>query len=256
MDFDFGISGKKYLVTGASSGIGQAAAILISKFGGKVILNGRNEERLHQTLSQMDGDGHSIMPFDLTDLDGVKQYVKDCIDTDGLRFDGMVFSAGIAVNKPIRSESMENIESMMRINFYSYFYLLHVFSSRRVLNDDGAIVAVSSCASTHPNKGQSSYGASKAAMDAVSNVAAWELVNRRIRVNTVQPAMTLTPMTDEFIHNTTEEQRKEWLPLGILEPKDVANAIVFLLSDMSKKITGEHIYLSAGNDNSPVDYII
>ncbi len=250
------LEGKKYLVTGGSSGIGKATAIQISKLGGKAIINGRNEEGLKKTLSQLEGDGHNILPFDLSNLEGIKSYIDSCIQADGQRFDGMVFSTGITANKPILSESVDNMESVMRINFYSYFYLLHIFSSRRILNDGGSIVAVSSRSSTHPNKAQSSYGASKAAIDAVSKVAARELVNRGIRVNTVQPNMTLTPMISEFIDNTTEEQRKKLFPLGILEPNDIANVIVFLLSDMSKKITGQHIYLSAGNDGRPIDFLI
>ncbi len=251
-----GLEGKKYLVTGASSGIGRAAAILISGLGAKVVLNGRREEELRKTYSMMEGKCHDIMPFDLTNLEGINAYIKECIDIDHQKFDGMVFSTGVTVNKPIRSESIDNLEYVMKTNFYSYFTLLHIFSSKRVLNEGGSIVAVSSRSSTHPNKAQASYGASKAAIDAVSNVAAREFANRKIRVNTVQPNMTLTPMIAGFIENTTEEQREDLFPLGILEPEDIAGIIVFLLSDLSKKITGEHIYLSSGNDNRPINYLV
>lgn len=254
VDFDFGIAGKKYLVTGASSGIGQAAAILISKFGGRVILNGRNEERLHQTLSHMDGEGHHIMPFDLTNLDGIKRYVKDCIDVDGRRFDGMVFSTGIGGGVPIRIEKLDNLKNMMEVSFYPYFALLKEFSSRRVLNDNSSIVAVSSSCIVWPGKSQMSYASGKAALDLSSRIAAKEFLSRKVRVNTVRPIALKSMMTDVFFSQATDEELKENYPLGVLDADDVANSIVFLLSNMSSKITGQNIFLSAGGDGSPMDF--
>jgi len=261
MDIDFGIAGKKYLVTGASSGIGQAAAIKISQFGGKVILNGRNEERLQLTLSQMEGKGHYIMPFDLTNLEGIKQYVKDCINADGCKFDGLVFSAGVVNPTPIRMETMEKLLRMMTVNYYAYFALLKELSSRTKLNDGGSIVAVSSSAALDPGPSQLSYAASKSSMDASSEVAAQEFVKRRVRVNTVRPHMTVSPMTYDYFNDSEIQQRLDELyPLGPIEVNDVANTIIFLLSDASSKITGQHIYLSAGNYSGigkfvvPVDY--
>ncbi len=254
MDCNFGISGKKYLVTGASSGIGQAAVILISKCGGRVVLNGRNKERLQQTHDQMAGEGHFIMPYDLTDLEGMKQYVKDCIDTDGRRFDGMVFSTGIGGGIPIRTEKLDNLKNMMEVSFYHYFVLLKEFSSRRVLNDNGSIVAVSSSCVVWPGKSQMSYASSKAALDLSSQIAAKEFLSRKIRVNTVRPIALRSMMTEIYFSQASAEEIQKNYPLGVLEAGDVANSIVFLLSDMSSKITGQHIFLTAGGDGSPMDF--
>lgn len=256
MRVDFGLSGKKYLVTGASSGIGQAAAILISKCGGRVVLNGRSEERLERTHSQMDGEGHYIMPYDLTDLAGIKQYVKDCVDIDGRQFDGLVFAAGMGAGSVIRTESLENLQRVMKVNFLPYFALLKACSSKRVLNDGGSIVAVSSRAAGNPDKSQASYAGSKAALDAASEVAALEFVKRKVRVNTVRPEIVDTPMSAAFFESVSPEQQEEFYRLGPLTAEDVAQTIVFLLSDMSSKITGQHIYISGGNDGRPIDYIV
>lgn len=248
MSGDFGISGKKYLVTGASSGIGRAAAINISQFGGKVILSGRNEERLVETLSQMTGQGHRIMPFDLVELEKIKEYVKDCVNADGKLFDGMVFSAGVVNPTPIRAETVDNINCMMTINYYSYVTLLKEFSSKKVMKDNGSIVAVSSGAACGPIKGQMSYASSKSSLDISSEVAAQEFVKRKIRVNTVRPHMTVSPMTAYYFDNPEiQEKLEDLFPLGVLTPNDIADSIIFLLSNMSSKITGQHIYLSAGN---------
>lgn len=250
----FGLTGKKYLVTGASSGIGQAAAIKISQLGGHVILNGRNTDRLQETLSMMDGGGHYVMPCDLTDLDGMKDYVSNCVKTDGNRFDGLVFSSGMTRNVPIRAETIEPLQNMMNVNYLPYFELLRIFSSKRVLNDRGAIVAVSSSSSKIPNKSQAAYASSKAAIDAATMVASLEFAVRKVRVNSVQPDMTSTPMTKSYFENLPEEQARAFYPLEVIQAEDIANTIIFLLSNMSSKITGQQMYISGGHDGRPIQY--
>ena len=250
------LSNKKFLVTGASSGIGRATEIKISELGGRVIFNGRDECRLKETLSMMDGGGHFAMPFDLLRFDDVKKYIQECINIDGNRFDGFVFSTGIARSQIIRTERIAEFKHVMDINCVTYVALLKEFASKRVLNNQGSIVAVSSSNTKQLSKSGMSYTASKAALEAVSAIAAKELVGRGIRINTVLPEATVTPMTIKFQNNTTEEQKKQWYPLGTLTAEDVANTIIFLLSDTSRKLTGQNIYLSAGNDGRPIDCII
>lgn len=244
----FGLSGKKYLVTGASSGIGQATAIKISQLGGHVVLNGRNTDRLKETLSIMDGNKHWVMPYDLTDLHGIKDYVASCVQTDGNRFDGLVFSTGIGRNVPIRAENMEQFQNTMVTNYYSYIALLKVFSSKRTLNEGGSIVAVSSSAGKYPGKSSLCYAGSKSAIDTATIVASDEFAERRIRANSVQPDMTVTPMTQEAFMNISEAE----YPLKFIRAENVADTIIFLLSDMSCKITGQQIYISAGYRGSPI----
>lgn len=248
------LNGKKIFVAGASSGIGQATAIMISKLGGKVVLNGRSEEKLNATRSMMAGDGHLVMPYDLTRFDGVKQYIKSCTEIDGILFDGLVFSAGATKGSAIRVEKLESFKNMMEANFLSYAALLKEFSSKRILKNGGSIVAISSSITVHYDKACSAYACSKSAVEAISNVASQELVSRKIRVNSVCPEITRTPMTRYYFENVSQERSDAYYPLGVLAPEDVANTIVFLLSDMSSKITGQKIYLSAGNDGRPIDY--
>ncbi len=248
---------KKIMVAGASSGIGQAAAVLISRLGGSVVLNGRDVGRLDATLSMLEGDGHHVMPFDLVEFSGIKQYVKDCVKIDGRRFDGLVFCAGKTNGAPIRSENTDQIADVMKANFLTYAALLTEFVSRKVLNDGGSIVALSSSATKHCDKSLFRYASSKAAVETASTVAANELSRRKIRVNVVLPEMTDTPLThDHFFAAVPPEEIDRFYPLGGLTAMDVANTIIFLLSDMSAKITGQKFYLSAGNDGRPIDYIL
>ncbi len=253
--FNFGLEGKKYLVTGASSGIGQATAIAISKLGGKVVLNGRNKERLRQTLSQMDGEGHYMMPFDLINLDDIGEFVDTCIKTDGKKFDGMVYSAGISQDKPLRAETIESLHKIMTINFFAYVTLLKAISSRKAMNNGSSIVAVSSGAAGSPDKSQLGYGTSKAALDTASGVAAHELVSKRIRVNTVRPGMVDTAMTKEFFAKTPVDELNARYQLGIIHPEDIAQSIIFFLSDLSSKITGQTVYISGGNYGNGLNFL-
>lgn len=251
------LNGKKIFVAGASSGIGQATAIMISQLGGKVILNGRSEEKLNATRAMMVGDGHFVMPYDLLQFDGIKQYIKNCLATDGALFDGLVFSAGVAARTVgIRAEKLDSFQYIMEKNFLPYVALLKEFSSKRTLKDGGSIVSISSSITVHYGKGSSTYACSKSALEAISNVASRELVERKIRVNSICPEMTRTPMVSYYFETVSQEKSDAYYPLGALSPEDVANAIVFLLSDMSSKITGQKIYLSAGNDGRQIDYVL
>lgn len=254
MNTDYNFTGKKYLVTGASSGIGQTVAICLSKLGGKVVLSGRDEERLNQTFSQMNGEGHAIMPYDLTELDGIKDYVHSCVAVDGQKFDGLVFSAGGGKNQLIRTMDTSAMLSAIYLNFCSYALMLKEFSSRRISNDKGSVVALSSRAAVFPGKAQGCYAASKAAVDVFSEVAAKELVNRRVRVNTIRPEFCDTPMGASFFTTVPVETQRKFYPLGKLSTEDVCNLILFLLSDLSDKITGQHIYISGGNFGSEIDF--
>ncbi len=248
--------GKKIFVAGASSGIGRATAIMIGNQGGKVILNGRSRERLDETRSMMAGEGHFVMPYDLLQFDGIKQYIRSCIEVDGLKFDGLVFCAGMTRGCSVRMTNMDLLKQIMIENVSTYAALLKVFSSKQVLNNGGAIVALSSAATIHCDKSLAMYASSKAGVEAFSRVASKEFVSRKIRVNTVCPEMTDTPLTRGFFGSVSQENMEMFYPLGPLAPDDVANIIVFLLSDLSSKITGQTIHLSAGNDGRPIDWVI
>lgn len=248
---------KKYLVVGASSGIGRAIAILISKLNGKVVLTGRNEEKLQETLSMMSGSNHLIVRYDMNDVLGIKKFVKECMHKIGGKFDGLIFSAGIERCIPIRGENIERIREFYNVSCISYFSLLKEFSSKQVLSDGGSIVAISSRSALFPEKGFLGYGTAKAAINAASIVASQEFAKRKIRVNTICPEIVKTPMAEQFFCSVSQEQLNKLYPLGFLEPEDVADLVVFLLSDLSKKFTGQNLYLSAGNAGTPIDgYII
>lgn len=247
--------GRKILVLGASSGIGRACAIQLGRLGAKVILVGRNQERLEEAASQIPEGLSAILPRDVSDFDAAQQVVKDAVALDGIKLDGCVFSVGIANVIPIASVKEQIILDFFQTNLFSLYGIMKSFSSRRVSEDGASFVGLSSGAglAAKAEKGQCIYAATKAAMNSYLSVAARELAKRRIRVNAVCPELVDTPMGGPGLKSMSPERLKERYPLGALEPDDIAGTVLYLLSDASKKITGQTIAITAGstggNDN-------
>lgn len=160
--FDF--NGKKVLVTGASSGVGREVAILLSAMGAKVVIVARRESELQKTLSLMEGSGHSYRVLDLTDFDGIVETVKDIIAKDGEKLDYIAHCAGLAVPIPLRSMSLANISQIFSSNTYSFMALLKCVAQKRLFNDGGAVVGISSCVGVYGQAANAVYGASKGAL--------------------------------------------------------------------------------------------
>lgn len=245
--------GKTYLVIGASSGIGKAVAIAISKLGGRVVISSRNENKLRETNLLMAGTEHIIIPYDMHNVLGIKDFIKKSITSINDKFDGVVYTAGVSRSKLIKVETIMEFDNDFEVGYKAYLMLLKELSSRKVLRDGGSVVALSSRAALFPEKAMTRYATTKAAINITSNIAACEFAKRKIRVNTVCPEMVNTPMTEYFFSSVSKEQLDKLYPLGYLEVEDVANLIIFLLSDMSKKITGQNFYISAGNSGTPIN---
>lgn len=246
-------NGKKYLIFGASSGIGKQVALQLSQLGARLVLVGRNEEKLQETLEMLDGDGHNILICDVSDFSAAQNAVKTAVSMDNIKLDGCVFSAGIYAMLPLGAVTEEKINKIFATNIVSMMAIAKAFSSKRISNNGASFVSVSSRAAFLPDKSQGVYGASKAAINSYTVAAAKEMSNRLIRFNAVCPEAVDTEMGAGFKDNTTQEAMQKIYPLGMLEAEDVADTIIFLLSDMSKKITGQSIWLSAGNDGGSID---
>jgi len=245
--------GRKMIVFGASSGIGRSCAIRLGEKGAKVILVGRNQERLEEAAGHIP-EGHSvILPCDVSNFDAAQAVVKDAVKLDGVKLDGCVFSVGIAMVYPIIAIQKHVLLEAFQTNLFSLFAVLKIFSSRRISRDGASFVGISSGAALSPEKGQCIYASTKAAFNACISVAAQELVSRRVRVNAVCPEMVDTPMGHDGLNNLSPERLKERYPLSMLVPEDIADTVLFLLSGESKKITGQAIRITAGsvggNDN-------
>lgn len=240
------LSGKKILVTGASSGIGRETAILLSQLGAQVVLIGRRESELQATLNQMVGGNHRYYCFDLAVLKDIANVVKQCVEVDGIKLNGLVHCAGISLRLPIRALNFDNMDEVMKINFYAFIELVKAYTSKNICNG-GSVVAVSSIAAQNGGAGQTIYAASKAAVDASVKTLSKELVKKNIRVNSVCPSYIKTAMYEEIKAKTGSDSLGDSQLLGVGEPQDVANLIAFLLSDASKFVTGANYLIDGGS---------
>ena len=242
--FPFSLSGKKILVTGASSGIGQSTAIECSRMGAKLIISARSEVRLNETFSQLTGDGHQIVVADLSRQEGIDA-VMNAID----KVDGIVLCAGKGLTLPYQFATREKFDDIFNINFLSPVELLRLLYKKKKINTAGSVVVIASLGGTKIfSGGNSIYGASKAALNCIMKFCAKEFSSRKIRVNCICPGMVETPL----IHRGTvsDEQLKEnekLYPLGRYgKPEEIAYSAVYLLSDATTWMTGQDIILDGG----------
>lgn len=239
------LSDKKIVVTGASSGIGRAACVLLSKLGVHVMMVGRREEELENTLRQMEGEGHRYFQYDLTDLDHIEDLIKDIVSCDSIKLDGLVHCAGISHRLPVRNLNYSIMDSIMRINFYAFIELVKAYSHKNC--NGGSIVGLSSYATINPGTGQTIYAASKAALDAAILVLSKELVKKNIRINSIRPGFVNTAMYENIMRKSGNDELGNQQLLGVVEPEDVANLIAYLLSDAAKFITGSNYVIHGGS---------
>ena len=242
----FSLAGKTILVTGASSGIGQATAIECSKMGAKLVVTGRNAERLQQTFSQLEGEGHAQVVAELTNGEDVKRLSVECPTLDGL-----VLCAGRGMTLPFLFSSQDKFKPVFDINFHSTVECFRLLAKAKKLARGSSVVIVDSTGGT-PNgrfsPGNCIYGASKAALWSIMKFAALELAPKGIRVNSVNPAMVETPLIKSV--NITDEQKdldRKRYPLGRYgRPEEIAHGIIYLLSDAASWVTGQSLIIDGG----------
>ncbi len=243
------MTGKTVLVTGASAGIGRATCVLLSELGARVCLIARNEENLLKTVSMMRDNGHFILPFDLQNVAQIPSLIPQAVEHLA-PLDGLVHSAGISRLKALHLLSLEDdVRPMMDLHFNAAVMLAQGMRKRGMHAPQGSIVFLSSVSALTGGKGIGIYAAAKAALIGLTHVLGSELAPAGIRVNSVVPGLVRTDMYEASAKNLTDEQLKgnsNAYPLGIGRPRDVANAIVFLLSNASSWITGSSLLVDGG----------
>lgn len=238
----FSLIGKTILVTGASSGIGRAIAIACAGTGARVILTARNQMRLQETLSQMEGEGHQIIPADLTIAEQRKALVEQMPVVDGV-----VHCAGIGSRVLCKMLEEADVINVMHPNFEAPVILQAELLREKKIAKEASIAFIASAAATMPSVGNAVYSASKAAIIAYAKCLAQELAPRKIRVNCISPAMV---WTDLALVGATEEQLHEAeqaYPLKrYAQPEDITGAAIYLMSDASSWVTGSNFELTGG----------
>lgn len=240
----FSLEGKTILVTGASSGIGRATAIECSKLGARIIASGRNSERLNQTMSELEGDGHIAIIAEITEEDQLQSLVAACPSLDGA-----AFCAGVANTTLFNFADKEKYKSIFDINFFSPTELFRLLVKKKKLNKGSSavfVVSIGGPRATSPGNGI--YGASKSALETMIHFAALELAPKKIRVNGILPGMVETPiMHGGGISDEEYDLERQRYPLKRFgKPEEIAWAMAYFLSDASAYITGSSLVMDGG----------
>lgn len=240
----FSLCNKTIFITGASSGIGRATAIECSKLGAKIIITGRDNNRLQQTFTELDGDGHMQFLADLTISDSLQAIVSELP-----KIDGFVCNAGIIEKKPIKFIKDENLQKVLSINSIVPIMLTKHLVKSKKLKNPSSVVYVSSIAGTeNVSMGNSVYSASKGALHGFMKNAALELASKGVRCNSVNPGIITTKLLEntKLSSDQVEELRMRYPLKRFGNPRDVALAIIYLLSDAAAWVTGSALLIDGG----------
>lgn len=242
----FSLSNKTILVTGATSGIGRTTAIICSKMGATVVATGRSEERLNETIASLDGEGHIAVVADITNGEDI-----DCLVHSCPALQGVVHCAGVGDRTMLKMAREKDIERVMKTNFDAPVLLQRALLKKKKIESSASIVFVASRAPFAPTPGNGLYAASKGALIAYAKVLGLELANQLIRVNCVCPAMVWTELVQrdaELTGMNYHEAEKAYPLKRYGKPEDIANLIVYLLSDASCWMTGSCIDITGGGE--------
>lgn len=239
----FSLEGKNLLVTGASSGIGRGICIDCAKMGAKVHLMARNEERLNETLSQMEGEGHVIHKADLCNTEDINALV-DALPA----IDGVVLCAGIIKTMPVKNISEDAMTEIFNANIMGDIKICSRLLKKKKLNHGGSVVFISSVSTFNVKVGNSLYSATKGAVNSFAKAMALEVSKHNMRVNCIQPGFVPSSILSSgaIEEDTFLKFYAERHPLGFGTPSDIANGCIYLLSDASRWVTGSIFTIDGG----------
>ncbi len=245
------LDNKIAIVTGATSGIGEAVALMYAKEGAKVAAVGRNESKGVELVKKIAGSGGEaiFIKCDLRNINEIPR-IKDVTIKKFGRIDILFNAAGVLVHKPFMEQTMDDLNLIFETNFRAYVLTMQMIIPVMVKQGKGTIVNVASISSVWPEVNSYFYGAMKAGITNLSRNVAKEFSRKGIRINCILPGPINTNMTPDFIKNSKEAQQALIDEVGMLgrlgEPEDIAYAAVYLGSDESSFVTGVDLIVDGG----------
>jgi len=241
-------NGKTVIVTGGSRGIGRAIALDFAKAGANVVVNyNRSADKAEEVVKEVEALGTKglAVQCDVSKQDDVDKLLKEAVDTFGT-VDFLINNAGVTKDTLILRMKEDDWDRVLDTNLKGTFMTTKVIGKYMLKKRQGRIVNITSVVGIMGNAGQSNYAASKAGVIGFTKSVAKEFASRGITVNAVAPGFIASDMTDVLSDDVKEAYAKA-IPLGKMgEPEDVANAVKFLCSDMSKYITGQVVQVDGG----------
>ncbi len=242
MDF----SNKTVLITGGSRGIGKATAIAFAELGAKVAINFKNNiDAAKETLSLLKDNNHKLFQYDISNKDAQKELISSVLDTFG-KIDILVNNAGISIEHPIDEVDLDQwswaFENTIQTNLFAAANLSFLVAKHMIDNGGGRIVNVSSRGAFRGEPDKPAYGASKAALNAMSQSLAKKLAAYNIYVGMVAPGFTETDMAKKTLTPKERENLLRESPFKrMAKPEEVAHAILFLASEKAAYTSGSII---------------
>jgi len=235
---------KKIIVTGASGGIGNSIVKRLTDCGANILATGTKIEKLEELKSKY--KNINIIKFDISQSDKIEEFIENATNALGGNLDCIVNNAGLTQDNLAIRMSLDEWKKVIDLNLTATF-LLSKFAIKKMLkNKSGKIVNITSVVGHTGNLGQANYTASKAGIVAMSKSLAIEYAKKNLNINCVSPGFIKTAMTDKIDEKFKEIIVSKIPSARLGEPDDVANAVLFLLSEHSNYINGETIHVNGG----------
>jgi len=235
---------KNVIVTGASGGIGNSIIKKLSEAGANILASGTRVEKLDELKKNF--EKIKILKFDISQSDKIEEFIENSTKELGGNLDCIVNNAGITQDNLAIRMSLEEWKKVIDINLTSTF-LMSKFAIKKMLkNKSGKIVNITSVVGHTGNLGQANYTASKAGIIAMSNSLAIEYAKKNININCISPGFIKTAMTEKIDEKFKEVIISKIPSARLGEPDDIANAVVFLISNKSSYINGETLHVNGG----------
>jgi len=247
MGEELGLTGQVALVTGAAQGIGRAIALLLARNGADIIVSDINLEKAEETAKEIEETGQRAMAIkvDVAHSEEVERMVQTILERFG-RIDILINNAGIARDKLILRMTEEDWDVVLNVNLKGTFNCTKAVVKHMSKQRSGKIVSIASVVGEMGNVGQANYSASKAGVIGFTKTIAREFAQRGININAIAPGYIETPMTD-VLPEKAKEGLRQLIPMNRLgRPEDVAEAVLFLVSETSSYITGQVLNVNGG----------
>ncbi|MBS5937022.1 3-oxoacyl-[acyl-carrier-protein] reductase [Clostridium sp.] len=242
------VKNKIAIVTGATRGIGKEIARALAQNGANIAFNYRTyNDEIESFINELEGFDVRVLAFkcDVSKEEEVNEFIKE-VKNRFERVDILVNNAGITKDGLIIRMSEKDFTDVLDVNLTGTFNMTKATSGVMVRQRSGKIINISSVVGVAGNAGQCNYSASKAGVIGFSKSVARELAGRNINVNVIAPGYINTDMTKVLPEKVKEEVLKTIPMKKIGEPKEIANLVLFLSSDLSNYITGQVINVDGG----------